>query len=133
MALHVQGLTGAQRRTLGRSRRIIERRLEEPPSPVPRDLWEELQAILSTARPQVDVAYGGDGGGSRTPYARSAGYRILLYKRAFAFPAGQESRPAALLLHHMIHIARGGELDAEAFANAWLSRSAGARRPSACA
>lgn len=131
MALHVQGLTGAQRRVLGRSRRIIERRLARPPGPVPRDLRDELRAILSAARPRVDVAYGGDGGGRRTPYASSAGYRILLYERAFAFPPGRETSLAAIFLHEMIHIARGWELDAEAFENAWFSPSEGARRPSA--
>jgi hypothetical protein len=130
MALYVQGFTSVQGRALSRSRTIIERRLAHPPCPVPRDLCEELQAILFAKRPLVDLAYGGDGGGRPTPYARSAGYRILLYKRAFPFLPGDGTRLAPVLFHELIHIARGWELDAEAFENAWFSPSEGARLPS---
>ena len=129
MALRVQGFSSVQQRTLGRSRAIIERRLADLPCPVPRDLCEELQAILFAKRPLVDLAYGGDGGGRPTPYARSAGYRLLLYKRAFAFAEGGEARVAPILFHELIHIARGWELDAEAFENAWFTASEGARPP----
>ena len=130
MALRVQGFTSVQRRTLGLSRAMIERRLAHLPCPVPRDLCEELQAILAAKRPLVDLAYGGDGGGRRTPYARSAGYRILLYERAFGVAAGGDTRVAPILLHELIHIARGWELDAEAFENAWFTPKEGARPPS---
>jgi hypothetical protein len=130
VALRVQGFTGAQGRALSRSRTIIERRLAHLPCPVPRDLCEELHAILFAKRPLVDLAYGGDGGGGPTPYARSAGYRILLYQRAFASFPRDETRLAPVLFHELIHIARGWELDAEAFENAWFSPSEGARPPS---
>ncbi len=129
MALRLQGFTDVQRRALSRSRTLIERRLAHLPCPVPRDLCEELQAILSARRPVVDLAYGGDGSGRPTPYARSAGYRILLYQRAFPAPRG-EAGPAPILFHELIHIARGWELDAEAFENAWFSPAEGARPPS---
>ncbi len=129
MALRLQGFTGVQRRALGQSRRLIERRLAHLPCPVPGDLCEELETILSARRPVVDLAYGGDGGGRRTPYARSGGYRILLYQRAFPSPQG-EAGLAPILFHELIHIARGWELDAEAFENAWFSPAEGARRPS---
>ena len=129
MALRVQGFTSAQQGTLSRSRTIIERRLAHLPCPVPGDLCEELQAILCAKRPLVDLVYGGDGGGRRTPYARSAGYRILLYQRAFPFRP-RETRLAPILFHELIHIARGWELDAEAFENAWFTPSEGARPPS---
>lgn len=129
MALRVHGFTTAQRRAINRSCGIIERRLGRLPCPVPRDLCQELRAILFTDRPIVDLAYGGDGGGHRTPYARSAGYRILLYKRAIPSTLAGESRLAPILFHELIHIARGWELDAEAFENAWFTAAEGARPP----
>src|SRR5512146_3281943 len=102
MALRLQGFTSVQRRALGLSRTLIERRLAHLPCPVPRDLCDELQTLLSARRPVVDLAYGGDGSGRRTPYARSAGYRILLYQRAFPSPQG-EAGLAPILFHELIH------------------------------
>jgi hypothetical protein len=130
MALRVQGFTAVQRRMIGRSRTLIARRLANPPCPMPRDLREELRAILFAGRPMVDLANGGDGHGEPTPFARSAGYRILLYARAFP-PAdgGGENRLTPILFHELIHMARGWELDAEAFENAWFTQSEGARPP----
>ena len=130
MALRIQDFSSAQRRVVDLSRSVIERRLVHLPCPVPRDLCEELERILSARRPVVDVAYGGDGGGRRTPYARSAGYRILLYQRAFPPREGGAARLAPILFHELIHIARGWELDAEAFENAWFTTAEGARPPS---
>jgi hypothetical protein len=130
MALRLQGFSSAQRRALGVSRTVIERRLADLPCPVPRDLCEELAAILTARRPAVDLAYGGDGGGHRTPYARSAGYRVLLYQRAFPRDEDSAAGLAPVLFHELIHIARGWELDAEAFENAWFTRAQGARPPS---
>ena len=130
MALRMQGFSTVQRRALGRSRTIIERRLAHLPCPVPRDLCEELQAIFSARRPVVDLAYGGDGGGRQTPYARSAGYRVLLYERAFSIEKSGAARLAPVFFHELIHIARGWELDAEAFENAWFTPAEGARPPS---
>lgn len=129
MALRVQGFTRAQRRLLDLSRRTIEHRLAHLPCPVPRDLCEALEAILSARRPVVDLAYGGDGAGHRTPYARSAGYRILLYQRAFPLDEICRSGLAPILFHELIHVARGWELDAEAFENAWFTSAEGARPP----
>jgi len=129
MALRIQGFTSAQRRAIARGRRIIERRLARLPCPVPQDLCGELRAILFADRPVVDLVYGGDGGGHRTPYARSAGYRILLYRRAMASTSRDTSQLAPVLFHELIHIARGWELDAEAFENAWFTQAEGARPP----
>jgi hypothetical protein len=129
MALRVQGFTIPQRQAISRGRRIIERRLARLPCPVPRDLCEDLQAILFANRPLVDLVYGGNGGGQPTPYARSAGYRILLYQRALPLAPSGEGRLAPILFHELIHIARGWELDAEAFENAWFTHSEGARPP----
>ena len=128
MALRIRGFTSIQHRAIDRSRRLIEQRLARPPCPVPLDLNEELRAILHDDRPVVDVVYGGDGVGHSTPYARSAGYRILLYQRAFS-PAGRATGLAPILFHELIHIARGWELDAESFENGWFDRSEGARPP----
>ncbi len=86
--------------------------------------------MLFARRPVVDLAFGGNGGGHRTAYARSAGYRILLYERAFPRRAGGAAGLAPILLHELIHIARGWELDAEAFENAWFAPLEGARPPS---
>lgn len=129
MALRVLGFTPAHRRAIRRSRKAIERRLANLPCPVPRDLVESLGAILFAERPRVDLAYGGGDGGSGTPYARSAGYRIVLYQRAFAAEPGGETRLAPVFFHELIHIARGWELDAEAFENAWFAQTEGARPP----
>ena len=129
MALRIQGFTTAQHRAISCARHIIERRLAHLPCPVPRDLCQELRAILFADRPRVDLAYGGDGGDHRTPYARSAGYRILLYKRAIPSARGSERLLPPILFHELIHIARGWELDAEAFENAWFTAAEGARPP----
>jgi len=77
----------------------------------------------------VDLAFGGGNGDRGTPYARSAGYRILLYQRAFAVEPAAGSRLTAVLFHELVHIARGWELDAEAFENGCFSRTEGARPP----
>jgi hypothetical protein len=129
MTLRIHGFNAVQRRIVGRSRALVTRRLADPPCPVPRDLREELHAILSAGRPLVDLVYGGDGDGRPTPYARSAGYRIVLYARAFPSALDGTDRLAPILLHELIHTARGWELDAEAFENAWFTRSEGARPP----
>jgi len=129
MALRVQGFTVGQRRLISRSRTLIARRLAHLPCPVPRDLGEELQAILFARRPVVDLVYGGDGNGLPTPYARSAGYRILLYAKALPSTPGEGNRLAPILFHELIHTARGWELDAEAFENAWFTQPEGARPP----
>lgn len=109
---------------------MVEHRLARPPGPIPRDLAESLQEILRGVRPSVDLVYGGGDGGSGTPYARSAGYRITLYERAFATDRRREPRLAPVLFHELIHVARGWELDAEAFENAWFAPEEGARPPS---
>ncbi|OGB91838.1 MAG: hypothetical protein A2Z31_01660 [candidate division NC10 bacterium RBG_16_65_8] len=129
MALHLRNFTPAHRRAVRRSRNAIERRLANLPCPVPRDLVESLRAILFADRPLVDLVYGGGDGGPATPYARSAGYRIVLYARAFSATAGSQARLAPVLFHELIHIARGWELDSEAFENAWFTRKEGARPP----
>jgi hypothetical protein len=103
----------------------------------------------------VDLVYGGDQGVCAEPYSRSAGYRILLCKRTFlpekacVEPSSRgvrlrltrspqaeglrrddgHPRLPAVLFHELIHIARGWELDAEAFENAWFSPTEGARPP----
>ena len=129
MALRLRGFTRAQERALRRSRAGIERRLTHPPCPIPHDLRDALTAALFAARPIVDLAYGGGSGGSGTPYARSAGYRILLYQRAFTVEKAVGSRLTAVLFHELVHIARGWELDAEAFENGCFTRAEGARPP----
>jgi len=58
------------------------------------------------------------------PFGRSAGYRIVLYQRAFT-----ERRILAVLFHELVHVVRGWELDAEAFENALFTRQEGARPP----
>ena len=109
---------------------MFKRRLAHPPSPIPRDLAESLHEILCGARPVVDLVYGGGSAGGQTPYARSAGYRISVYEKAFAKGGRRETRLAPVLFHELIHVARGWELDAEAFENAWFSLEEGARPPS---
>jgi hypothetical protein len=129
MALRLRDFTPVPHRAVRRSRNAIERRLANLPCPVPRDLVESLRTILFADRPLVDVVYGGGDGGPSTPYARSAGYRIVLYRRAFVATRAGGSRLAPVLFHELVHIARGWELDAEAFENAWFTRKEGARPP----
>jgi hypothetical protein len=91
---------------------------------MPSDLQAELKAILDGPRPLVDLAYGGETGVCAEACAQSAGYRIVLCKRAF-----DQARLPACLFHELVHIARGWELDAEAFENAWFKRPEGATPP----
>ncbi len=124
MALRLRGFTPEQRQALRRSLAVIQRRLQSPPGPIPQDLRASLQSILSGSRPIVDLVYGGATGVCLAPYARSAGYRILLCHKAFS-----SNRLQAILFHELVHVAHGWELDAEAFENAWFSPAEGARRP----
>lgn len=128
MALRIRGFEAEHRHAILRSLALIRQRLSDPPRPIPRDLRAELQAILSGRRPIVDLVFGGAQGVCQKPRARSAGYRILLCKRAFSGRGGQ-ARPAAVLFHELVHVARGWELDAEAFENAFFSPREGARLP----
>ncbi len=123
--LSIQGFPAGLRQQINQALTLIRQRLAKPPSPIPRDLLDDLRAILGKPRPVVDLVYGDATGGCRMSYGRSAGYRILFCKKAF-----QEKRVAAVLFHEMVHIAMGWELDAEAFENAWFTRAEGTRLPS---
>ncbi len=110
---------------------IISTLLQHPPGPMPGDLRAKLQDILSDQRrPTVKLVYGGGKEVCRGHYARSAGYRILLCDKTLR-PEPDTGRPrlSAILFHELIHIARGEELDSEAFENAWFTYEEGARQP----
>ncbi len=120
----------AQRSIVRKSLALIRRRIEHPPDPIPQDLRQQLRAILASDRPVVNLVYGGAQGICQAPHARSAGYRVLLCAKAFLpEPRSGIVRLPAVLFHELIHIARGWELDAEAFENAWFSVEEGARPP----
>jgi hypothetical protein len=134
MAINTRDFPARHARILRQGLATIRKRLENPPGPIPRDLLEMLQAILTKPRPIVDLVYGGAQGVCKEPYARSAGYRVLLCAKAFlpeprSRHAQRVIRLPAVLFHELIHIARGWELDAEAFENAWFSAEEGARSP----
>ena len=130
MALRISGFALPERRALDRCLVTIRQRLEHPPGPIPHDLREQLLAILMKGRPVVDLVHGGAQGVCKEPYARSAGYRVLLCRKAFVSePRSQIVRLPAVVFHELIHIARGWELDAEAFENAWFSVEEGAKPP----
>jgi len=130
MAINSRGFPRQYTRLLRQTLATIRQRLEHPPGPMPHDLRKELQAILAGDRPIVDLAYGGADGVCQQPFARSAGYRILLCAKAFLpEPTSGIVRLPAVLFHEMVHIARGWELDAEAFENAWFSKVEGAAPP----
>jgi len=122
--LCIQGFPAPYRKVLIRAVAIVRQRLARPPGPISRDLLEDLRAIVSGSRPKVDLVYGGQTDACRMSYGRSAGYRIMLCRKAF-----QERREAVVLFHEMVHVASGWELDAEAFENAWFTRAEGARQP----
>jgi hypothetical protein len=122
--LSIQGFPAGLKREIKKSLTLIRQRLTKPPVPIPRDLLDDLRAILGRPRPTVDLVYGGVTDGCRKSYGSSAGYRILFCRKAF-----QEKRVAAVLFHEMVHIALGWELDAEALENAWFTRKEGARPP----
>ncbi len=130
MTLHISGFSPPKKRALDRCLRLVQERLQYPAGPIPHDLREQLLAILLKDRPIVDLVYGGDQGVCREPYARSAGYRVLLCRRAF-LPESRSHivRLPAVLFHELIHISRGWELDAETFENAWFSVEEGATPP----
>jgi hypothetical protein len=87
-----------------------------------------LQDILSGSRPRVTLAYGGAKGACREIHGRTAGYRVQLCKKTFQSPRRKASSLSAVLFHEFVHVARGGELDSEAFENAFFSKE-GARPP----
>lgn len=131
MAIRVRSFSPTQEQALDWSLALIKHRLRKPPGPIPRDLHSMLQDILSGRRPIVDLVFGGSEGICRVPYSRSAGYRILLCAKVFQSFMGRASlgRLPAVLFHELIHVARGWELDAEAFENAWFTPGEGARAP----
>jgi len=130
MALRISGFAPPEKRVVDRCLTLIRERLQHPPGPIPHDLRDQLQAILTRDRPVVDLVYGGAQGVCHEPYARSAGYRILLCSKALLpEPRSRIIRLPAVLFHELIHIARGWELDAEAFENAWFSVEEGAKLP----
>lgn len=126
MAIQLKGFSAGYAGVVRRSLAVIRRRLAGPPAPIPHDLRAGLRAILDGPRPRVALVYGGDRGVCAVPYARSAGYLIVLCRRTF-----DHARLPAVLLHELIHVARGWELDAEAFENALFAPREGARRPTA--
>jgi hypothetical protein len=130
MVLRMSGFPSPERRALDRCLVAIRQRLEHPPGPMPHDLREQLLAILLRGRPVVDLVYGDAQGVCQEPYARSAGYRVLLCAKAFVpEPRSRIVRLPAFVFHELIHIARGWELDAETFENAWFSTEEGATPP----
>lgn len=130
MAINTRDFPAMHVRVLPQALATIRERLENPPGPIPRDLRRLLQAILTKPRPIVDLVYGGAQGICQEPYSRSAGYRVLLCAKAFLpEPRSRIVRLPAVLFHELIHIARGWELDAEAFENAWFSPEEGATPP----
>ncbi len=130
MAINVHDFPARYARILHHTLATIQERLEHPPGPILHDLRQELQAILSRKRPIVDLVYGGAQGLCHEPEARSAGYRVLLCTKAFLpQPRSRIVRLPAVLFHELIHVARGWELDAETFENAWFSVEEGATPP----
>ena len=130
MSLRITGFPSPERHALDRCLTLIRERLHHTPGPMPHDLRGQLLAIVGKNRPIVDLVYGGADGVCREPYARSAGYRVLICRKAF-LPEPQSGivRLPAVVFHELIHIARGWELDAEAFENAWFSVNEGATPP----
>ena len=130
MAINVREFPARYARILHLTLGGFRQRLQHPPTPIPHDLRQELLAILSRGRPVVDLVYGGAQGVCREPYARSSGYRVLICAKAF-LPETQLRivRLPAVVFHELIHIARGWDLDAETFENAWFSGREGATPP----
>ena len=128
MAIRLREFTRTAERAIGKSLSLIRQRLRHPPRPMPHDLRIALEEIVSGKRPQVTLAFGGDSEACRDLAGRTAGYRVVLCPRAFAAGRRQRTRLTAVLFHELIHVARGKELDAEAFENAWFPDE-GAREP----
>jgi hypothetical protein len=127
--LSIQGFPAGPRRDLNAALTLIRQRLRRPPGPMPGDLLIGLRNVLSAPRPVVDLVYGGAAGACKGPFARSAGYRVLLCQKAFRPEGSRPPRLPAVLFHELIHIVRGWELDAEAYENAWFSTEEGAEPP----
>jgi hypothetical protein len=128
MAIRLRGFSQAAERAIEKSLALIRQRLGHSPSPMPHDLRLALHDIVSGARPTVTLAFGGSTEACRDLAGRTAGYRVVLCPRAFAAGKSKRTRLTAVLFHELIHVARGKELDSEAFENAWFSDE-GAREP----
>jgi len=128
MGIRLREFSAKDTRALDRSFSLIRERLRHPPCPIPKDLREALRDIVSHARPVVTLAFGGKKGACWDMVGRTAGYRVQLCQKAFSAASGKQPRLTAILFHELVHVARGKELDAEAFENA-LFRNEGARPP----
>jgi len=128
MAIRLRGFSRTAERALGKSLSLIRQRLRHRPAPMPHDLRIALDEIVGGKRPMVTLAFGGGTEACHDLAGRTAGYRVVLCPRAFAAGKGKRIRLTAVLFHELIHVARGKELDAEAFENAWFPDE-GAREP----
>ena len=61
--LNIQGFSAGLRQEINQALTLIRRRLSKPPGPIPRDLLDDLRAILGKPRPRVDLVYGSATGG----------------------------------------------------------------------
>ncbi len=128
MAIQLRGFSRTAEKALDKSLSLIRQRLRDRPGPMPHDLRIALDEIVRGKRPQVTLAFGGETPACHNLAGRTAGYRVVLCPRAFAVGKSKRTRLTAVLFHELIHVARGKELDAEAFENAWFP-NVGAREP----
>jgi hypothetical protein len=128
MALQLRGFSRKAEKALDKSLSHIRQRLRDRPGPMPHDLRSALDEIVSGKRPVVTLAFGGTKEACQAMVARTAGYRVLLCPKVFSASKKKGSRLTAVLFHELIHVARGKELDSEAFENAWFPNE-GARAP----
>jgi hypothetical protein len=128
MAIQFRGFSRKDEKALDKSLSRIRHRLRHGPGPMPHDLRSALDEIVSGKRPVVTLAFGGTEKACQEMVARTAGYRVLLCAKVFSKGKAKGSRLTAVLFHELIHVARGKELDSEAFENAWF-QDEGAREP----
>ncbi len=143
MAIKYVGATEQQIDQLDQTRKVIRKRMNEKREKIPAALFKQLAAILNDKKLVIELEVKDDARlfitdpskpGNWGYWGSGGGRYIEINSRCFSpWSKGREEKPprlTAVLLHEMVHIAGGNELDAESFENILFSEKDGAALPS---
>jgi len=142
MTIRYVGATEQQRERMDESQKIIRKCIKDKRAKIPPPLLEELKDMLDDKRTVIEVEVKKDeqlgfpepSQGNWAHWGSGGGRYIEINSRCFDpwTKKGKEKPPrlTAVLLHEMVHIAGGNELDAESFENILVSEKDGAVPPS---